>query len=149
MTNGSVTRKTSIQVGDLTAVEYSAWCHDNATTDIDIPNWVRVIKIKPDRRDAFYIPFYMDQASTTKVRVYLNSRQYMSLTAQDGHYGDFTEDKSRSPHAKANGARNDNDNITIYWSREINKVPSTQWRGKRGYSGATKSHPSAPDGWDF
>lgn len=148
MTSGNVTRKTDIIIGDAKVIEYSHWVHDDSSGYFDIPNWVRVLKIKPDRWDAYYIPFYMNQARTTSVRYELDNYKRIWIEANDGNRGNFMEDSSKSPFAEGH-ARNDNDHVTFYWSREINKVPSTQWRGHIGSYGGGKSSQPYNSGWQF
>lgn len=149
MASGNVTRRTNIQVGDSTAIEYSHWFHDNTSSYFNLPHWVRVLKIKPDRWDAYYIPFYMDQANTTEVLCYMDDYKSIKFKCQDENCGDFINDKGKAPYAWGVRVRNDNDNVTIYWSREINKVPRENWRGRVGTSGGGKYTKPHPFGWNF
>lgn len=146
LTSGAVTRRTNIQAGNATAIEYSQWCKDNDTTSFNIPNWVRVLKVKPDRKDAFYIPFYMNQARSTAVIAHLNNADGYSIYADDGNNGNFINNSGDSPYASGY-RRHDNDNVVFYWSREINNITSfTGNVGSRG--GGKNSHPYA-FGWEF
>lgn len=148
--SGNVTRKTNIKVGDAQVIEYSKWFHDNTTTDFELPKWVRVLKIKPDRRDAFYIPFFMNQSPQTTVRMYLDNGAGIGFEIPNGQGGgDYINDSGKQPEAHGSYARNDNDNVTLYWSREINKVPESQWRGKLRWVHSGKSGPLYCTGWDF
>lgn len=148
--SGNVTRKTNIQVGDAKVIEYSAWLKDNHDTWVDIPLWVKVLKIKPDRRDAFYIPFYMTQSPQTSVRCRLGRNTEILLWIDNGRgSGDYVHDGKSQPYAEGVRARQDNDNVTLYWSREINKVPESQWKGAVGQRRSGKTGPYYPYGWNF
>lgn len=149
VSSGNVNRKTNIKVGDAKVIEYSHWVHDNTSGYFDIPSWVRVLKIKPDRWDAYYIPFYMNQASTTRVYYNLDNYKSIKFESQDKDWGDFINDTSKAPYAWGIRVRNDNDSVTIYWSREINKVPKENWRGHVGTSGGGKNSKPYPFGWNF
>lgn len=149
VSSGNVTRKTNIQVGDAKVIEYSHWFHDNTSGYFDLPNWVRVLKIKPERWGAYYIPFYMNQASTTQVYYNLDNYKSIKFESQDKDWGDFINDTSKAPYAWGVRVRNDNDSVTIYWSREINKVPKENWRGHVGTSGGGKNTKPRPFGWNF
>ena len=148
--SGSVNRKINIVVGDAKVIEYSKFVHDNSTVYFDLPWWVRVLKIKPDRRDAFYIPFFMNQAHRQTVRVELDNYKRMDITINNrGTAGDFVHNSGVDPYAGGSSMRNDNDSVTIYWSREINKVPESQWKGNVRMVRSGKSHDYYPDGWEF
>lgn len=150
VSSGKVTRKTNITVGDAQVIEYSAFLPDNRDTWVDIPLWVKVLRIKPARRDAFYIPFYMTQAPQTTVRCRLDQGDGILLFLDNGHgSGDYVHDGKSQPNAYGYRARQDNDTVTLYWSREINKVSEAQWRGKLGYRRSGKDGPYYCDGWDF
>ena len=149
--SGNVTRKTNIKVGDAQVIEYSKWFHDNTTTDFELPKWVRVLKIKLDRHDGFYyIPFYMNQSPQTKVRVWLDNGVRFNINIPNGRgSGDYINDSSKQPDAFSYYFRYDNESVTLYWSREINKVPESQWRGKLKWVHSGKSGPLYCQGWDF
>lgn len=148
VSSGNVTRKTNITVGDAQVIEYSQWCHDNSTTEFNLPQWVRVLKIKPERRDAFYIPFFMNQTDTTNVGCHLNNSEEISIYIRDRHNrGDYIHDSSKQPDFYGIRVRQDNDPVTIYWSREINKVPESGWRGKLRYQRSGKTGPYYCVGW--
>lgn len=147
ISSGNVNRKTDIRVGDAQVIEYSQWCHDNSSGYFDIPKWVRVLKVKPERWDAYYIPFYMDQAGTTQVHWHLNNAQGITIEANDSNWGDYINKTNASPYAWANIGRNDNDPVTFSWSREINKV--TNWRGKVGRRRIGKNGSYYNFGWNF
>ena len=150
ISNGNVTRKTAIQVGDAQVIEYSKWCKDNATTDFELPHWVKVLKVKPDRWDAYYIPFFMNQSPQTTVRCHLNNGCSVDLYIPNGRgSGDYVHDGKSQPDVYSYEARRDNDNVTFYWSREINKIPESQWRGKVRYQRSSKTGPYYPAGWSI